>query len=190
MQRLTIMTGQHKKTDMKYSCLLLLLCIGFTQCTPDSTFETQPMEAFVPVYMTTQNAGVVKKDVARPTRNAGKIYVLGNWLFQNDVNEGIHIIDISDKAKPKKIAFISIPLSTEVAVKGNFLYTNNVSDLLTFNIADPLNPTLVKRIPNVFPLVNQNYPPFNNVSFECADPSKGIVINWERKQIASPKCRR
>ncbi len=175
---------------MKYCCLLMLLCVSLTCCRPDNTLGTQPIEAFVPVYMTTQNAGAIKKEAARPTRHAGKIYVIGNWLFQNDVNEGIHIIDISDKTKPQKVSFISIPLSTEVAVRGNYLYTNNVSDLLTFNIADPSNPTLVKRIPYVFPLSNQNYPPFNNVSFECADPSKGIVINWERKQIASPKCRR
>ncbi len=162
----------------------------YSSCTQQVDVDTTLTEAFAPVYMTTQNAEKVTKEAPRPTIQAGKMYVFGKWLFQNDLNKGIHIIDITDRANPRKVSFISIPLSTEVAVKGNFLYTNNMSDLLTFNITDPANPVLVKRISRVFPLSNQQYPPFNGVAFECADPSKGIVISWERKQIAKPNCRR
>jgi hypothetical protein len=49
---------------------------------------------------------------------------------------------------------------------------------------------LVNRIENAFPQINQEYPPFTGVYFECVDPSKGVVIGWEEKQIDQPKCRR
>ncbi len=159
-------------------------------CTPDPVVDRQMTEAFVPVYMSAQVLNKISIEPPRPTKQAGKLYIFGNWLFQNDINEGIHIIDASNKTAPVKIIFLAIPLNTEVAVKGNFLYANNMSDLLTFNISDPSKPILVKRIPKVFPTPNQQYPPFVGVAFECADPAKGVVINWERKQMARANCRR
>lgn len=159
-------------------------------CTPETVTDIQTTEAFVPVYMSAQVLDKVSSEPPRATKQAGKMYVFGHWLFQNEINEGIHIIDASNKTAPVKISFLAIPLNTEIAVKGNYLYANNMSDLLTFNIADPSKPVLVKRIPNVFPMSNQQYPPFVNVAFECADPAKGVVIRWERKQMVKANCRR
>lgn len=159
-------------------------------CSPPGSDITGQQQTYVPIYSSLDGVNDIAVQPKKLTVEAGKIYAYGNYIFQNDLNTGIHIIDNTDKQNPAKIAFLKIPLSTEVAVKGSFLYTNNYTDLVVFDISSPANPKLVKRVSNVFPSVNQNYPPFTNVYFECPDKSKGIVVDWELKTIANPKCRR
>ena len=159
-------------------------------CSPPTNDLTGQSQAYVPIYEDLTGVTDIAVQPKKLTEQAGKIYAYGNYIFQNDLNTGIHIIDNTDKQNPVKIAFLKIPLSTEVAVKGSFLYTNNNTDLVVFDISTPANPRLVKRLSNVFPEVNQNYPPFTNVYFECPEKGKGIVVRWELKTIANPKCRR
>lgn len=167
-----------------------LLCLFFIACNPDTgDLPGANQSAYVPVY---QLASAVKKiefQSGKPIKNAGKQYVFGNLLLQNDLQEGIHFFDISNPANPVKKGFLQVPLCTEMAVKGNFLYANNLSDLVVFDLSSG-TPQLKKRIENVFPPVNQNYPPFFNVVFECPDPAKGVVVGWELKNNVEAKCRR
>jgi len=76
-----------------------------------------------------------------------------------------------------------------VAVKGDILYTNYADDLLAINISNPLAPRLIKRLPNVFPPVNQHYPPFNGY-FVCPDKSKGTIVYWGLQKEQKPACQR
>jgi hypothetical protein len=126
----------------------------------------------------------------KATAIPGKIYAFGNYVFQNDLYTGIHIIDNSNHDAPVKVGFLNLPLNTEMAIKGNYLYANNYVDLVVFDITFPDNPQFVTRVPNVFPPVDQDYPPFTNVYFQCPDKSKGIVVRWEKQDIPVPKCRR
>ncbi len=171
---------------------LILICFVFLfSCTNENNnMPSGQMDAYVPVYVSLENVTQIAVEPAKPITQAGKIYAFGNYIFQNDLNTGIHIIDATDKRAPRKISFLKIPLSTEMAVKGNYLYTNNHSDILVFNISDPTQPQLIKRIPNVFPPVNQKYPALSNIYFECPETSKGVVVRWELKRINTPKCRR
>ncbi|AXY76278.1 hypothetical protein D3H65_20785 [Paraflavitalea soli] len=176
---------------MKTTAALFFLALFLSACdtninSPDSPEE---IKAYVPVYATTSLLNDVTIAPVRPTQKAGKIYTYGNYIFQNEMNEGIHIIDKS-QAQPRKIAFLKIPYSTEIAVKGNYLYTNSVSDMLVIDITNPQQPTVVKRIKDAFPAIDQEHPPFSNVYFECVDPSKGIVVDWALKTIKRPNCRR
>ncbi len=166
------------------AALLLGACIGRVD---PPTGEN--IEAYVPVYASATDLENIEVTAVRSTTKAGKIYAYGNYIFQNELYEGIHIIDRS-QAQPKKVAFLKVPFSTEVAVKGNYLYTNSVSDIVVFDIVNPLQPMVVKRLKNAFPAVNQEYPPFSNVFFECVDPSKGIVVDWVLKTIPKANCRR
>ena len=160
-------------------------------CDPlDTSLVEGETDAFVPVYADVQDVNTIVTEPAKAVEQPGKIYVYGNYIFQNDQYKGIHIIDNSVRTAPRKIAFIRIPLSTEVAVKGNYLYTNNHDDIVVFDLSNINSPQLVKRLENVFPLVNQQYPPVSNAYFECVDPSKGIVVRWELKRIKSPHCKR
>lgn len=154
----------------------------FYSCTPNNVNEpTGRGEGYFPVYASPEDIAQIKLEPARSTEFAGKIYAFRNFIFQNELNEGIHVINNADRNQPKKTGFLKVPFSTEIAIKGNFLYTNNVDDLIVFDLSDISNPRLVKRIENVFAAINQNYPPFQNTIFECPDPSKGIVVRWERK---------
>ena len=148
------------------------------------------MMAYVPVYATAQEANSISVEPARPTVKAGKIYAYNQYLFQVEQSEGIHIIDNTNPQQAHKMAFIKIPLCSELAIKSGFLYTNNLNDLVVFNLNNIASPQLVNRIENAFPAISQEYPPFSNVYFECADPSKGIVIGWKQQPVDNPKCRR
>ena len=166
-----------------------LLCLG--GCTPNDRLESgnDTSKAWVPVYMQPAEMNVISISNARTTEKSGKIYVWGNYIFQNDQNKGIHIIDNSDPANPQKIGFLNIPFNTEFAVRGSYIYANNVNDLVVIDIRDVLHPVIAKRINDAFPYVNQKYPQQNG-SFVCPDPSKGVVVNWELQEVKSANCRR
>ena len=166
-----------------------LLCLG--GCTPNDRMASadDTSKAWVPVYMQPAEMDAIAISNARTTEKSGKIYAWGNYIFQNDQNKGIHIIDNTDQANPKKIAFLSIPYNSEFAVRGSYIYANNVNDLVVIDISDVLHPVVAKRIDNAFPYVNQKYPQQNG-RFVCPDPSKGTVVGWELQDIKSANCRR
>ncbi len=168
-----------------------ILFILFMSCVrSDSNDQTIQVQGFVPIYASRQVVNTIATEAARSTVRPGKIYAYGNYLFQVEQNEGIHIIDNSNPQQAKKIAFLKVPMASEIAIKEDHLYTNNLSDILVFNLANIASPKLVHRIPDAFPVIDQTFPPFDNTAFECADSTKGIVIGWESKMITNPKCRR
>ena len=170
---------------MRY--LPAFLILFFYSCTPDIDTRPEQVMGFVPVYA---NAGTeIGSKTARSTTNAGKIYAYGSFIFQVEQLEGVHIIDYSDPSNARKVSFLQIPLCTEIAVKGGYLYANHRNDLLVFDLSQITAPKLVKRVENAFPIIT-NVPPGNNVYFECPDPARGVVIGWEEKLIDKPNCRR
>jgi hypothetical protein len=172
--------------------LILISCIWLTSCIKDTNKAAAPTEvnAYIPVYALPNTLEQITVETAIPTLNAGKIYVYGNYIFQNELYKGFHIINNAVPASPQKVAFLKVPLSTEISIKGSYMYCNNLSDLVVFNISNPLNPVLVNRVKNAFPVIEQKYPPVSNVYFECVDESKGIVVNWIQKVITTPNCKR
>lgn len=176
---------------MKRASGLLCMLWIFCGCTP-SMDEAPPTatSAYVPVYYKGTDIYTTRAEAAKPMVKAGKQYVIGNLLLQNEINEGIHLFDVSSPANPRKLGFLAIPLCTELAVRQGFLYCNNYDDLVVFDLRTPGNPNLVKRVKNVFPPANQDYPPFFNVAFQCPDKSKGVVVGWELQQNITALCRR
>lgn len=172
--------------------LLLIFSTSFIlySCDPGRNALTGKVDAYVPVYNSLSDVQKISVVAQQPTLLAGKIYAYKNYIFQNDLNTGIHIIDNSDPQNPKKIAFIKIPMTSEIAVKGNYLYANNYVDLVVFNITNAANPQFVKRVPGVFSATSQKFPTASNGYFQCPDVSKGIVIRWELQNIDIPNCRR
>jgi hypothetical protein len=168
-------------------CLLVLL---LQACDPIPSSSNGGSQVYVPVYVKAENLSAITVQSAKVISRPGKVYVKGNLLLQNDVNTGVHFIDISNPAQPVKLAFLNVPFSTEMSIKDNFLYVNNFNDLLVFNISNPSSPALVKRMENVFPYPNSEYPPVSNTYFECVDPRKGIVVDWKLADVTDPKCRR
>ena len=169
--------------------LLWLFAVIPISCEPVENDNLQTL-AYVPVYASVQASTNISAGPVKATTHAGKIYAYGNYLFQVEQNEGIHVIDNSNVQQAHKIAFINIPGASELAIKSNYLYTNNLNDLVVLDLSTINSPTVVYRVEDAFPLINQAYPPITGAYFECPDPSKGIVVGWEEKLVDHPKCRR
>lgn len=169
--------------------LFFTYIINFS-CTPGT--EAIEREAWVPVY-NTNTAAVKQITVAgiRPTVNAGKIYTVGNLIYQVEQDSGIHVINYSNPSAPQKLGFIRSFLCKELSVKNGFIYTNNLADLVVIDASNISTVREVGRTPNVFPELALQYPPGNASStsyFECADPAKGIVTGWVRKKSTNANC--
>lgn len=172
---------------------MLLSLATLCGCKQESVTRV-PKEAdgYQPIYADPASVKEVKYEAAKPVAEAGKIYYKGGYIFQVDEGTGIHVVDAKDPAKAVRIGFISIKGCHEVAIAGNYLFTNNLSDLITVNISDLSKPKVVKRIDNAFNLnaFTQNYaelPPERGY-FECPDKNKGIVVGWRKAKLQSPKC--
>jgi hypothetical protein len=190
MQRFSPKGAQIPKLHVMRYCIPLLALFLYA-CQPADMRENNfDVMGYSPVYANAQTVNTIAVEPAKATTHPGKIYAYSTYLFQVEENEGIHIIDNAIPKQAHKIAFLKIPLCTELAIKSNKLYTNNLNDLVVFDLANVAAPQLVNRVQDAFPAIDQSYPPFTNTYFECADPSKGIVIGWERKMIHQPKCRR
>lgn len=136
---------------MKKLTFLLLLTLTFSlnSCMEDECLREITYIQYTPVYMTKAEIQDIKTLPARALERPGKIYFYNNYIFVNEINEGIHIIDNTSPASPQKLAFISIPGNRDMAVQGDNLYADNGADLITLNIADPTSAQVVDRQENV-----------------------------------------
>lgn len=170
-----------------FAAIGIVLCL--CSCESKWADEGREVQAYVPVYAQLSDVSDVSIGSVRATENAGKIYAWGSYIFQNEINKGIHVIDNADKAHPQKIAFLEIPYNTEFVVRGSYIYANNINDLIVIDIHDVSKPQVVKRVENGFPYISQTYPPGSGY-FICPDPKKGIVVDWKLENVSSAACRR
>ncbi len=168
-----------------FAALLLGGCTG-------KPVEPGLVDGWVPVYMPGAEAQKISSGGPQSFVNGGKIATQGNMLYQVEQDKGIHLISISNPALPVKMGFISIPLCRELTLKGNYLYTNNMADLVVLDVSNPAAATVSSRISNAFPDLGIQFPPDAGPGtyFECTDAAKGVVTGWELKKINNPKCRR
>ena len=171
-------------------CLALLILSCYPRDTEpfagDKKFDGT---GYRPVYKNPEEISKVEVQAARSLSSPGKIYTFDRYLFINELGKGIHIIDNTDPKKPENLSFVSILGNYDIAVKDNWLYADNFSNLLVIDIAEPKVPKVVKSISNVIPV--HNYPPLMGVYFECADNKKGVVVDWEKVEMdKQPKCYR
>ena len=110
---------------------------------------------------------MVKISEPKAITEAGKIYTYGDYVFINDDQKGVHIIDNTDHRNPVKIKFLEIPLNTDIAVKDNMLFANSAMDLVVFDLSDMNNIKEEGRMKNVFPNHNSRIPA--NATFVDSD---------------------
>ncbi len=173
------------KNLIKASITLLVLAASLTGCM-DKTVERITYTANVPVYMSFAEfrTSFEKSDPIEITQ-PGKIYFKDDYLFVNEVGKGIHVIDNSNPANPEKIAFYEIMGNVDIAIKGNILFADSFIDLVAIDITDIDNPVEVGRLQNIFPEVvpegDRWYP------YAMVEKSKGVIIDWEVKQITEER---
>ena len=129
---------------------LLIAVFFLTGCTKDHC--TRTYSYFVAVYKTTDEVRAnIKSNQPKEIERPGKLFIKGDYIFLNDIDKGIHIIDNSNPSSPKNIAFIDIPGNMDLAVKGDNLYVDFYTDLVTLDITNPLQVTVKSIIDNAFP---------------------------------------
>ncbi len=160
--------------QLAFACMFLLLLNG---CFKDNCSRTYTI--YKPVYKTlTEARANMKSSAPRDVENPGKIYLYGNYIFLNEVQQGIHIIDNSQPTAPKNVAFINIPGNVDMAVNGNILYADSHRDLVAFDISNPKQAVAKKFITNVFEHRSAYYTNYNNTT----DPDSIMVLaDWIRK---------
>lgn len=177
------------RPSLIFGMMLLLLAFLFLASCEDQRVQTITWVEYEPVYMS--EAEFMNSVTVTPPKDLeipAKIYFYQGHLFVNERNEGIHIIDNRDASSPVNIAFISIPATKDLAVKGELLYADSQKDLLIFDISNLQNPELIERVEDVFNTAANIAPGFTT---QQIDDSKGVVVDWKevvREEICKVNC--
>lgn len=150
------------KNFMLWAVCLLFLLPG---CIKDhiKKTETYTYTIITPVYKTRAEVfAAINGNIAEPVQTAGKIYIKDRYIYLNEVEKGIHVIDNVDPSYPKQVAFLNIPGNMDIAVKNNILYADTYTDLLAIDISHPEKATVTGAIPNFFN--GRYYSPNDNVT--------------------------
>jgi len=160
--------------------LAFALFVLLSGCVQDTCQKTATYARFEPVYMSYGDFRA-SYDVEDPRtlENPGKMYFKDGYIFINEINEGIHIIDNREPANPRMLAFISIMGNKDLAAKGNILYADSYIDMLIIDISNPALPELIDRREDVFPYEMT----FVDGNVLWADQSRGVVVDWEKEII-------
>lgn len=159
-----------------YIIIVFFVSFLFSGCLKDTISCEHPYSYtfYKPLYKTTAEVrSNIKSNAPREIQNPGKMFIIGNYIFLNDIDKGIHVIDNSNPAAPVNRAFIDIPGNMDLAVKGNILYADLYTDLVTLDITDPLNVTVKQYNDGVFPARA-----YSNGFY--GDSTK-IVVDWEER---------
>jgi len=160
------------------SFLLIATMLSFSACIKDTCKQDYTYTYYEPVYKTKAEVRAnIKTNSPRQAEITGKIYIRGNYIFLNEVDRGIHVINNANPSQPVTVAFIDIPGNMDMAVKGNILYADLYTDLVAIDITDPLNVTVKKVIEGVFP---NRY--WGGGFAGPAANSDLIVTEWVRKE--------
>ena len=174
------------KKKMFYPVLIaFILIISMVSCNKNENVYSY--EAMVPVYMDFKTfRQPPKAKSARNIQQSGKIYFKDNFIFINEVNEGIHIIDNANPSYPKKVNFYEITGNVDMAIRGNILFVDSYIDLIAIDISDIHNPVELSRIENAFPEVLPLPIDFNlPYAWDRIDRIKGVIVGWEVETLTS-----
>ena len=153
---------------------LLVFIFSLNGCVKDNVTRSYTYSYYLPVYKTTAEVRAnIKSHSPQQVVNPGKIVLLGNYIFLNEVDKGIHVIDNSNPASPRNVAFIDIPGNMDLALKGNTLYADLYTDLVALDISNPFNVVVKKYNEGVFP-----YRTYENGFYN--DPTK-IITDWIKR---------
>lgn len=180
--------------------LLAIVALAFfaSACLRDECEAEHSYVRYDPVFI---QPAVLRAKIAmgspQKIRQAGKIYLYGQYLFVNDFEKGIHIFDNQDPASPRAIGYLDIPGNVDMAVRNQYLYADSYVDLVTFDLSRPDNPVMVNRLEDVFPqygwdeargLLVDYEPTRVEEKMPCSNAGKDVIfINggmWVRKEVA------
>ena len=164
------------KTLLQILVPLFLLILAYS-CQKEDTYKVM-----TPVYMAFDEFRTPLKALpASNIKQSGKIYFKDNYIFVNEVNKGIHVIDNSSPRHPITIVFYEITGNVDLAIRGNTLFADSYIDLVAIDISDIYRPVEVGRIENAFPEVMPiPEDPSIPLAWDEIDRSKGVIVDWQQ----------
>lgn len=127
--------------------------LAFSGCVKEKCSRITTQTIYTPVLMAKADYWAsVKSEAPKEIGSPGKIYVKDQYIFVNEPQKGIHIIDNSNPKAPKNVSFLNIKGNVDMAIKGNTLYADSYGALVVFNIDDPQHISFVKKIEDILPL--------------------------------------
>ena len=175
-------------SSMKTIFFSFAILLTLFACTKE---EPLIVDGMAPVYISSTDFSYIKSEEPREFENLGNIVNVGKYIFLNERNKGIHVLDNSSPENPINIQFWNIPGNIEFTIVGNILYADNSIHLLVINISDFKNIEVVKYIEDLY----INTPPYMERPeeyyigyFYCVDKKNGIHIEWKRKELIDPLC--
>ena len=164
------------KHSLKWGLLGCLLALQ--ACCPLDDFDELSHSDYEPVYLSRsdfENSVTLQKP--RFIVNSGKIYIIENLLFINEVRKGFHIFDNTNAENPLPLNFINAPGSTDLAIRENVVFINQATDLVSARLSlGPSSVKVTKRIKGVFPDISS---PDGHYPLDV--PKDSIVIDWKLK---------
>ena len=126
--------------------LFLFLC----GCRKDNR-QSYTYQVYSPVIVSkAEFAGSINGDPSQHVENAGRFYLAGDYIFMNEVDKGIHVIDNRMPSRPRQVAFLNIPGNQGMVVKGKTLLADMYDYLISIDISDVKNARLTSVMPNFF----------------------------------------
>jgi hypothetical protein len=147
-----------------------------TGCIKDKTTATHTVKYTVMTPVLKLKADVlaaINGNSSEAVQQAGKIYVKGRFIYLNEVDKGIHIIDNSDPSRPSQVAFLNIPGNRDIGVRDNILYADMYADLLAIDISNPGKVTVTNRIADFF--MSRRY------TYGSVVDDNYVAVDWIKK---------
>ena len=156
--------------------LLLSFCLAF---------DSEPLfyGEYKPIFMLRPDMeSNVKLEGPKAIINPGKIYLKDHLIFINEKYRGIHVIDNTNPEDPGNFAFINIDGCIDMAIKGNTLFADNATDLLSVQLDENLTSIKVlDRVEGIFP--EHSSPDGRNLTWteSRARPKDAILVRWDKR---------
>jgi hypothetical protein len=161
------------------TALAWLALLGVFGCPESYRPPPTPYYTHEPILMT--YAELRNSFAVQPPRDIvknGKIMTFGTLLFITERFEGIHVLDNSDPSQPRRLHFLRIPGTVDMACKDGVLYADSTVDLLAIEITgSPIR--VLKRSQDAFPWDPYQAVDDPNVTFPWdinSYQSQGVVI--------------
>lgn len=177
---------------MKKVFFLLATVIVFTSCDREVFDREFEVEGLQPIYAPANTWNQITAEDPQPIQQLGKIYYKDNFMYVVERLKGIHVIDNTDPTTPTPVKFIKVAGAKDIAMKNNYLYTDNATDMVVLDVSNLEDIKVVNRIDGIYDESQQAYPEFaeEGTFFECVDASRGVVVGWQSVMLSSPECRR
>ena len=130
--------------------ICVLLGLGTSACEKDACSQSWTQVVSVPV--TLSRAAVQDSIAALPARQlctGGNLYAFGNYVFVNENRVGYHLLDNTDPANPRNVAFLRVPGATHMAFVDGRMVSDSYADMVVLDFEGPNSLKLLSSTPNL-----------------------------------------